>query len=43
MLVKLEFWQQKSEIFKEDIALLEKRFAVLYRATCYTTDVSKCR
>ena len=43
MLVKLESLQQKSEIFKEDIALLEQRFVVLYRAIYYTSDVSTCR
>ena len=43
MLVKLESLQQKSEIFKEDIAFLEQRFVVLYRAIYYTTDVSTCR
>ena len=43
MLVKLESLQQKSEIFKEYIALLEQSFAVLYSATYYTKDVSTCR
>ena len=43
MLVKLESLQKKSEIFKEYIALLEQRFAVLYSATYYIKDVSTCR
>ena len=43
MLVKLESLQKESEIFKEYIALLEQRFAVLYSATYYTKDVSTCR
>ena len=40
---KIASVQQKSEIYKEDIALLEQYFVVMYSAMCNETDVKYCR
>ena len=41
--VKLASVQQKSEIYEEDIALLQQYFVVVYIAKCNATDVNTCR
>ena len=43
MFVKLASVQQKSEIYGEDVALLQRYFVVMYIATCNATDVNTCR
>ena len=43
MFVKLASKQQKSEIYEEDLTLLQRYFAVMYIATCNATDVNTCR